>query len=90
MNVSGQAADPDDSCCDVSLEIIVESEPWMPPEEAGEEYRPPDPLTRAVINVLPSGTREQAHDLSQSYSLLSMIGIALTLLGLGIQLIKER
>lgn len=90
MNVSGQAADPDDSCCDVSLEIIVEAESWTAPEDAGEEYRPPDPVTESVINFLPGGTRQHAHDLSQSYSLLSVIGIALTLLGLAVQLIQER
>ena len=83
------SVDDRDLCCDVTLEVVLVPHEWQPPEDGGPGLRQPDPLTRGVINVLPAGVQGDAYQLSQGTSLLAVIGMVLTVVGLVAQVSKE-
>ena len=80
----------DGLCCDVAIEVILIEEPWTPPDSAGEDERPTDPLTQTVIRLLPGGAPDAAYDTSRNFPIITLIGLALTLFAIGIQLFLGR
>ena len=84
--------DDQDSCCDVTVEVVVKPYVWEPPEpgEAAAGQRPIDPATLTLIRAFPEEVQGGAYNLSQNKSLLPLIGLVLTMLALGFQVMYGR